>query len=190
MLKLLIPAALILGGCSTKSEESYYKAVESNNAKYMKAYSGAKQGGFSFDGTFNGKMEFTEARIAPKLQSIQQPKTVMDYTLEAAGIVLPSAVAVAGFHYNYKSNKVNANANRDIAISGNETDAVMFESFGSNFKNDSTTSTSLSDTSVSDTSITDTSTSTDTDSTSVTNTSTQTIPPLDTTDGTNVIGIN
>jgi len=174
MIRVIIPIALVMVGCSTKSEEAYFKAVEATNVKYMKAYADTKQGGFNFDGTFNGKMSFVESREAPRLQKISMPKSNMDYALQAAAIVLPSVTAIAGFKYNSDNVQVQAEAQRDVAIAQSGDNADIFGSYGANFKNDSVNNSDL--TSITTDSISDYSNSIDV---SDTYTSTiQTVPTI------------
>ena len=134
---------LTLIGCSTKSEELYYKAVNEQNSNYMKSYEGVENESVTFNGTFNGEMKIVKPKKLPQLAQVRAPKTSGEIALEFTKALVPGVAAVAGMHYGYKAIE-----------SSNNASVAQTEAYTGNYQNNtSTTNTSsISDTSVSDTS--------------------------------------
>jgi len=177
---LLSLSAILLISCAD-SDKAFYKAMEKRNQQYSEAYKGVENGRITFKGKFDGEITMVEAKALPQIQQLRQPETTSETVLKYLGVLAPSAVALGSMHYNYKSDKVHASANRDIAISGNEKDANIFNGYASNYKNDSTTSSTTNSNSdisnvtstINDSqSITDTSVTDTTGTTSTVNTTT------------------
>ena len=133
-----VVAIMLLSGC-TGNNQAYYDSVRQRNQDYIKAYAELKNESVSFDGNFTGTITVVKPKKMPQLQMVQAPETSSDIALKWAAVIAPSAVAIAGFHYNYKSQKSNNEMNRDIAISGDVADINMFDNFSQS------TSTSVTD---------------------------------------------
>jgi len=170
---LSVIALVLLSGCSSKSEDSYYKAMSEQRRAYMEAYKATKDESIKFDCNSSCNLVYTRPKALPKFQALRKPMTNTEMALKWMSVISPSLVGIAGIYYNHKTSTELSNDAKDISIANTNADAKMFESMANRPSTPSsvdssvntTTTTTDSSSSYADsynTTSTDTMTSTDT----------------------------
>jgi len=164
---------VLLSGCSSKSEDSYYKAMSEQRRAYMEAYKAIPEESIKFDCNSSCNLVYTRPKALPKFQALRKPMTNTEMALKWMSVISPSLVGIAGIYYNHKTSTDLSDDSKEISIANTNADAKMFESFANRPSTPSsvdssvntTTTTTDSSSSYADsynTTSTDTMTSTDT----------------------------